>query len=80
MSTVHRYHCAVCDTIATDCTAIEHHMFIYSLNSMRTVWDSLSSLNDLCPPKTTSNTLCGDSCIPEIECHARSVTVSGNGS
>ena len=39
MSTVHQYHCAVCDTIATDCTAIEHHMFIYSLNSMRTVSD-----------------------------------------
>ena len=80
MSTVHQYHCAVCDTIATDCTAIEHHMFIYSLNSMRTVSDSLSPLSDLRPPKTTSNTLCGDSCIAESEWYTRLVTVSGSGS
>ena len=52
----------------------------YSLNSTRTVWDRLFPRNDLCPPKATSNTLCGDSCIAESEWKTRSVTVSGSGS
>ena len=47
---------------------------------MKAVWDSLAPPSDLIPPKATSNTLCGDSCIAESEWYIRLATVSGSGS
>ena len=45
---------------------------------MKAVWDSLAPPSDLIPPKATSNTLCGDSCIAESEWYIRLATVSGS--